>query len=78
MNSIFKLIAFPITLIIGILSFLIILSFGGLWNKDDTVELNFVRINREAQYLFISEKWNDIYPFFKALIACVIYWYLFF
>ena len=82
MKIIFKIIAFPITLVISILCFLLIVTFcWGLVKeakiKEATFGTAFMRLHRESNNIFIWELWDDVIPFFQAVISGVIYWLIY-
>lgn len=82
MNSIFKLISFPITLVIGIISavFVICLSFENIrlykdkkLTKDELTK----KLFSDFDHFVLYEQWIKIYPFARMLIAGIIYYLIY-
>lgn len=82
MNFIFKLIAFPITLVIGIISALFVLALNleeiGLVRDKKLTKGELVKkIYSDFDHFILYESWTKIFPFVRMLIALVIYYLVF-
>ena len=78
MNSILKLIAFPITFIIGFISALFVIFFNlsniGLAKNNKLTKGELLkRLYSDLDNFFLYEEWKKIHPFFRMLIALAIY-----
>lgn len=83
MNSIFKLIAFPITLVIGIISAMCVIALNleeigfvkdGKLTKGELAK----KLSLEFNHFLLYEQWIEIFPFARMLIALVIYYLIIF
>jgi len=78
MNTIFKIISFPITLIISILCMLVVVLFR--WDiikdtidKNTGIQVAVLRIQIESRNLALHEVWEENLTL-RAFLSVMIYW----
>lgn len=81
MNSIFKIIAFPITLIIGIISALFVVGLNfktiGLVKDNKLSKGELVKkLYSDFDHFVLYEEWIKTPPFFRMAIAGIIYYFI--
>ena len=77
MNTIFSIIAFPITAGIEIICFIFAMFFEPSFQTQNGVSV-FKRIYRESHNLLLNRMWDDWSPWFQATVAMIIYFSIFF
>lgn len=77
MNTIFEIIALPITLAVSAVCFFFAMIFESSLRTKNGVTV-FKRIYRESHNLMLNRVWSDIQPLFKCVISAIIYYVIFF